>query len=150
VLGIAAITASTRAFACGALRSEKAFKDVALRGIQLFQVLADLGRLACPECFGLLEVGQVRGELPKLRQGWPPLAQALLANVTADLMMLTVRLLPRMPIHPENKTYTGWKADRLSLLLCSRGLLIEQGSYTMASGIILGHAEPLEPSFGPD
>ena len=38
------------------------------------------------------------------------IAQALLPNVTADLMKLAARLLPRMPIQPENKTYTGWES----------------------------------------
>ncbi len=31
-----------------------AVEDVALRAVQLFQVPAELGRLAGPECFGLL------------------------------------------------------------------------------------------------
>jgi NAD(P)-dependent dehydrogenase (short-subunit alcohol dehydrogenase family) len=39
------------------------------------------------------------------------IAQALLPNVTADLMKLTARLLPRMPIRPDNKTYTGWESE---------------------------------------
>ena len=38
------------------------------------------------------------------------IAQALLPNVTASLMKLSARLLPRMPIQPENKTYTGWES----------------------------------------
>ena len=38
------------------------------------------------------------------------IAQALLPNVTAYLMKLTARLLPRMPIRPENKTHTGWES----------------------------------------
>jgi hypothetical protein len=38
------------------------------------------------------------------------IAQALLPNVTADLMKLTARLLPRMPIPPESNTYTGWES----------------------------------------
>ena len=38
------------------------------------------------------------------------IAQALLPNVTADLLKLTARLLPRMPIQPENKTHTGWES----------------------------------------
>ena len=42
----------------------KAVKDVALYAVQLFRVPAKLGRLAGPECFGLLKVGQVRGQLP--------------------------------------------------------------------------------------
>ena len=32
----------------------KAVEDVALYAVQLFQVPAELGRLAGPECFGLL------------------------------------------------------------------------------------------------
>jgi hypothetical protein len=39
------------------------------------------------------------------------IAQALLPNVTADLMKLTARLLPRMPIQSENKTSTGWESE---------------------------------------
>ena len=39
------------------------------------------------------------------------IAQALLPNVTADLMKLAVRLLPRMPIQSKNKTYTGWESE---------------------------------------
>jgi NAD(P)-dependent dehydrogenase (short-subunit alcohol dehydrogenase family) len=39
------------------------------------------------------------------------IAQALLPNVTADLMKLTARLLPRMPVQPDNKTYTGWESE---------------------------------------
>jgi NAD(P)-dependent dehydrogenase (short-subunit alcohol dehydrogenase family) len=38
------------------------------------------------------------------------LAQALLPNVTADLMKLTARLLPRMSVESKNKTYTGWES----------------------------------------
>ena len=38
------------------------------------------------------------------------LAQALLPNVTADLMKLTARLLPRMSVDSKNKTYTGWES----------------------------------------
>ena len=37
--------------------------------------------------------------------------QALLPNVMADLMKLAIRLLPRMPIQSENKTYTGWESE---------------------------------------
>jgi NAD(P)-dependent dehydrogenase (short-subunit alcohol dehydrogenase family) len=39
------------------------------------------------------------------------IAQALLPNVTANLMKLTARLLPRMPIHSGNKTYSGWESE---------------------------------------
>jgi NAD(P)-dependent dehydrogenase (short-subunit alcohol dehydrogenase family) len=39
------------------------------------------------------------------------LAQALLPNVTANLMKLTARLLPRMPMRPDNKTYSGWESE---------------------------------------
>ena len=38
------------------------------------------------------------------------IAQTLLPNVTADLMKLTARLLPRIPIQSENKTYTVWES----------------------------------------
>jgi len=39
------------------------------------------------------------------------LAQTLLPNVMADLMKLTARLLPQMPIQFGNKTYTGWESE---------------------------------------
>jgi NAD(P)-dependent dehydrogenase (short-subunit alcohol dehydrogenase family) len=39
------------------------------------------------------------------------IAQAVLPNVTADLMKLAARLLPRMPIESNNKTYTGWESE---------------------------------------
>jgi short-subunit dehydrogenase len=39
------------------------------------------------------------------------IAQVLLPNVMADLMKLTARLLPRMPIQPGNQTYTGWESE---------------------------------------
>jgi NAD(P)-dependent dehydrogenase (short-subunit alcohol dehydrogenase family) len=39
------------------------------------------------------------------------LAQALFPNVMADLMKLTARLLPQMPMKPDNKTYTGWESE---------------------------------------
>jgi NAD(P)-dependent dehydrogenase (short-subunit alcohol dehydrogenase family) len=49
------------------------------------------------------------------------IAQALLPNVTADLMKLTAHLLPRMPIQPDNKNYTGWESESpLSPSLLSR------------------------------
>jgi NAD(P)-dependent dehydrogenase (short-subunit alcohol dehydrogenase family) len=37
--------------------------------------------------------------------------QTLFPNVTADLMKLTARLLPRMSMQPEDKTYTGWESQ---------------------------------------
>ena len=37
-------------------------------------------------------------------------AQALLPNVTANLMKLTARLLPRMPIRSNNEIYTCWES----------------------------------------
>ena len=41
--------------ACGRSgQRAKAVEDVALRAVQLFQVLANLERLAAPECFELL------------------------------------------------------------------------------------------------
>jgi NAD(P)-dependent dehydrogenase (short-subunit alcohol dehydrogenase family) len=39
------------------------------------------------------------------------MAQALLPNVTADLIKLTAWLLPRMPIQPDDKTFTGWESE---------------------------------------
>ena len=39
------------------------------------------------------------------------IVQALLPNVTADLIKLAARLLPRMPIQSKNKTYTGWESE---------------------------------------
>jgi NAD(P)-dependent dehydrogenase (short-subunit alcohol dehydrogenase family) len=41
------------------------------------------------------------------------IAQALLPNVMADLMKLTARLLPGMPIQPDNKTYIGWESESI-------------------------------------
>ena len=76
------------------------------------------------------------------------IVQALLPNVTADLMKLTTRLLPRTPIPPKNETYTGWESGSTLSPSCSRELLIEQRSYTMGSEIILCHGEPLESRFG--
>jgi NAD(P)-dependent dehydrogenase (short-subunit alcohol dehydrogenase family) len=38
-------------------------------------------------------------------------AQALFPNAMADLMKLTARLLPRMPLQSDNKTYTGWESE---------------------------------------
>ena len=38
------------------------------------------------------------------------IAQALLPNVTANLMKLAARLLPQMPAQSKNKTYTGWES----------------------------------------
>jgi NAD(P)-dependent dehydrogenase (short-subunit alcohol dehydrogenase family) len=38
------------------------------------------------------------------------IAQALLPNVTANLMKLTTRLLHRTPIQPKTETYTGWES----------------------------------------
>jgi NAD(P)-dependent dehydrogenase (short-subunit alcohol dehydrogenase family) len=45
----------------------------------------------------------------------------VMPNVTADLMKLTTRLLPRMPIQVDNKTYTGWESEsKLSPSLLTR------------------------------
>jgi len=82
------------------------------------------------------------------QHGWPQLYKLLLPNVTADLMKLTTRLLPRTPIPPKNETYTGWESGSTLSPSCSRELLIEQRSYTMGSEIILCHGEPLESRFG--
>jgi NAD(P)-dependent dehydrogenase (short-subunit alcohol dehydrogenase family) len=38
------------------------------------------------------------------------ITQSLLPNVTADLIKLTARLLPRMPIKPDHIAYTGWES----------------------------------------
>ncbi len=38
------------------------------------------------------------------------ISQALLPNVTANLIKLTARFLPRMPVRSKNKTYTGWES----------------------------------------
>jgi hypothetical protein len=32
-------------------------------------------------------------------------------NLTADLLKLTARLLPRMPFPVETKAYTGWESE---------------------------------------
>jgi hypothetical protein len=68
----------------------------------------DADRAACQ----ILEA--VRNKRPELTITFAArlaeIAQALLPNVTADLLKLTARLLPRMPIQPENKTYTGWES----------------------------------------
>ena len=39
------------------------------------------------------------------------IAQAIFPNLTADLMKVTARLLPRMPFRAENKAYTGWESE---------------------------------------
>jgi hypothetical protein len=39
------------------------------------------------------------------------MAQALLPEMTADLMKVTARLLPRMPFPSENKVNTGWEGE---------------------------------------
>jgi NAD(P)-dependent dehydrogenase (short-subunit alcohol dehydrogenase family) len=56
-----------------------------------------------------------RRRQPELTITWAArmaaIAQALLPNVTADLMKLTARLLPRMPIQPDNQTYIGWESE---------------------------------------
>jgi NAD(P)-dependent dehydrogenase (short-subunit alcohol dehydrogenase family) len=39
------------------------------------------------------------------------IAQVLFPNLTAELMKLTARLLPGMPVQPDNKTYTGWQSE---------------------------------------
>jgi NAD(P)-dependent dehydrogenase (short-subunit alcohol dehydrogenase family) len=71
-------------------------------------VSMDADRAACQ----ILEA--VRNRRPELTITFvarlAAIAQALLPNVTADLMKLSTRLLPRMPIQPENKTYTGWES----------------------------------------
>jgi hypothetical protein len=39
------------------------------------------------------------------------IAQAILPNLTADLLKLTTRLLPRMPFQAGNQAYTGWESE---------------------------------------
>jgi NAD(P)-dependent dehydrogenase (short-subunit alcohol dehydrogenase family) len=39
------------------------------------------------------------------------IAQAILPNLTADLMKITARLLPRMQFEHEIKAYTGWESE---------------------------------------
>jgi NAD(P)-dependent dehydrogenase (short-subunit alcohol dehydrogenase family) len=39
------------------------------------------------------------------------IAQAILPNLTADLLKLTARLLPRMPFTAGTKSYTGWESE---------------------------------------
>ena len=71
-------------------------------------VSMDADRAACQ----ILEA--VRNRRPELTITFAarlaPIAQALLPDVTADLMKLSARLLPPMPIQPEKKTYTGWES----------------------------------------
>jgi short-subunit dehydrogenase len=69
------------------------------------------------------------------------IAQTILPNLAADLIRIAARFLPRMPSQDENKVYTGWDSDRLSLLPCSRKSLIEQRNDITASGDILRLAE---------
>ena len=49
----------------------------------------------------------------------------------------------------QNKTLTDWESGSTLSPSLLRELLIQQRSHTMASGIILGHADPLEPRIGP-
>ena len=77
------------------------------------------------------------------------IAQTLLPNVTADLMKLTARLFLECQFKTKKGPTLVGKANRFSLLLCSRELQIVQRSYTMASGIILRHGKPAKSSFGP-
>jgi short-subunit dehydrogenase len=39
------------------------------------------------------------------------ITQAILPNLTADLLKLTTRLLPRMPFQAGNQAYTGWESE---------------------------------------
>jgi hypothetical protein len=39
------------------------------------------------------------------------IAQVFFPNLMADLMKLTARLLPGMPVQPDNKIYTGWESE---------------------------------------
>jgi hypothetical protein len=74
------------------------------------------------------------------------ITQALLPNVIADLVKLNARFYLGCQINLITRLTLVGTADRLSLLLCSRELPIEQRSYTMASGITFRQTEPFDYS----